>query len=332
MIRGCSIYPCPTKGSVFMNNTAKKVESAIPIDTAAYAAAISAIQKEAARLLAAGEVVAVIGYKAGRRTGTAMPAIITDPERAVDLIFSPACVNNLALYLTKAKKEVARKGRMAIVAKGCDMKALAGLMTESQIKREELFIMGVACAGVYGSGANRSEPLSADNLARKCRECAAHNPEGADALVGALSPLAEQTPVEAEELARLEAMSPQERWAFWKEHFARCIRCYACRQVCPFCYCEQCLCDRNRPQAVDNTPRPAGNMAWHIVRAMHLAGRCAGCAECERVCPMDIPLNLLNRKMAKELKELYGFEAGLTPVEKGPLTTYDEKDDQSFIK
>jgi len=47
---------------------------------------------------------------------------------------------------------------------------------------------------------------------------------------------------------------------------------------------------------------------------------------------MDIPLNLLNRKMAKELKELYDFEAGLEAREKGPLTSYDDKDDQSFIK
>ncbi|MFH1028105.1 MAG: Fe-S oxidoreductase, partial [Pseudomonadota bacterium] len=104
------------------------------------------------------------------------------------------------------------------------------------------------------------------------------------------------------------------------------------RQVCPFCFCEQCLCDRNKPQMVDTTPRPAGNTAWHIVRAMHLAGRCAGCAECERVCPMDIPLNLLNRKMAKELKELYDYEAGFEVNDKGPLNSYAEKDDQSFIK
>ena len=63
-----------------------------------------------------------------------------------------------------------------------------------------------------------------------------------------------------------------------------------------------------------------------------LAGRCAGCAECERACPMDIPLNLLNRKMAKELKELYGHEAGFQAKEKGPLAEYREDDDQSFIK
>ena len=194
-------------------------------------------------------------------------------------------------------------------------------MGESQLKRENLFIIGIPCAGVHGTVSQPSEPLSAATIARKCRECSAHTPEGVDFTAGTLPQLEKLSALESEELAKLEAMTPAERWAFWKEQFSSCIRCMACRQVCPFCYCEQCLCDRNRPQGVETTPRPAGNMGWHIVRAMHLAGRCAGCAECERSCPMDIPLNLLNRKMANELKELYGQEAGMQPQEKGPLAT-----------
>jgi Fe-S oxidoreductase len=314
-----------------MTDTAQRIEPATVVDTAGCAAATATIRAEAKRLLAEGTVAAVVGYVAGRRN-TALPAIVTDPEKAAELVFSPACVNNLCLYLTKAKKEVSKKGKLAIVVKGCDLKALAGLLGESQVRREELVVIGVACAGVYGANADRSKPLSGETIAAKCRECTVHAPEGADIVAGTLPPLPALTPVESGELSRLEAMTPAERWAFWKEHFSRCVRCLACRQVCPFCYCEQCLCDRNRPQAVETSPRPAGNMAWHIVRAMHLAGRCAGCAECERVCPMDIPLNLLNRKMAKELKELYGHEAGLAPQEKGPLATYSENDDQSFIK
>ena len=289
-----------------------------------YEAITEGVRAEAKKALEAGTVTAVIGYKAGRRAISARPVVVTDPSKINELIFSPACVNNLALYLTKAKQIVPTGGRVGIVAKGCDMRALAGLMTESQLKREDVFIIGVACPGVMGS--------SSAGLARKCHECTVHTPEGADVQAGTLPQLSELSSEESDELARLEAMTAEARWAFWKEHFSRCVRCLACRQVCPFCYCEQCLCDRNRPQSLEATPRPAGNMAWHIVRAMHLAGRCGGCAECERVCPMDIPLNLLNRKMAKELKELYDYEAGLVPKEKGPLTEYDEKDDQSFIK
>jgi len=315
-----------------MNNTAQKHDTTPLVNSDYFAAVTTAIRAEAKRLLEAGEVTAVIGYTPGRRNGSAQPVIVTDAAKADTLVFSPGCVNNLALYLTKAKKEVKKSGKIGIVAKGCDLKALAGLMGESQLKRESLYIIGINCAGVHGSNVQPAEPLSAATIARKCRECTVHTPEGTDITLGTLPTLAPLSAIEAEELARLEAMTPQERWAFWKEQFSRCIRCMACRQVCPFCYCEQCLCDRNRPQGVETTPRPAGNMGWHIVRAMHLAGRCAGCAECERSCPMDIPLNLLNRKMAQELKELYGQEAGMAPQEKGPLAQYKEDDDQSFIK
>jgi formate dehydrogenase subunit beta len=315
-----------------MNNTDQKIDTTSIVDPAAYASATDAIRAEATKLLTEGKVAAVIGYLPGRRNGSAVPAIVTDAAQAKALIFTPACVNNLALYLTKAKKEVSARGKLAVVAKGCDLKALAGLMGESQLKREDVVIIGVACAGVHGSGIGPAEPLTAETIAKKCRECTVHEPTGADVICGTLPPLPELTALETAELARLEAMTPAERWAFWKEQFSRCIRCMACRSICPFCYCEQCLCDKNRPQAVDASPRPAGNMAWHIVRAMHLAGRCAGCAECERACPMDIPLNLLNRKMAQELKELYGHEAGLEAKEKGPLAEYKEDDDQSFIK
>lgn len=302
------------------------------VDPACYAAATAAIRAEAVRLLEAGEVAAVVGYRAGRRAGSIMPEVAVTPDAAGQLLFTPSCQNNLTLYLSKAKRDVLPKGRVAIVVKGCDLRALAGLIGESQLKREDVHVIGVACPGVYGAAADLSEPLSAGTLARKCRACKVHLPDGVDLVAGTLPPLPELPDLEGEELARLEAMTAQERWAFWTEQFARCIRCLACRQVCPFCFCTQCLCDRNRPQAVDTSPRPAGNTAWHIVRAMHLAGRCSGCAECERVCPMDIPLNLLNRKMAQELYELYGFETTTQPQEQGALTSYRENDDQSFIK
>ncbi|HEX9078846.1 MAG TPA: hypothetical protein VF795_04610 [Desulfuromonadaceae bacterium] len=315
-----------------MNNTAQKADTTPLVDASYYTTVTAAIQQEAARLLTAGTVAAVVGYTAGRRKGTALPAIVTDPAKAGELIFSPACVNNLSLYLTKAKKEVRNKGKLALVAKGCDLRAVAGLLGENQLKRDDVHLIGIACAGVYGADADRGLPLCEATIARKCRECTVREPANVDAVAGTLPQLKELTHLESAELAQLEAMTPKERWAFWQEHFSRCVRCLACRQVCPFCYCEQCLCDKNRPQAVEGSPRPAGNSAWHIVRAMHLAGRCGGCAECERACPMDIPLNLLNRKMARELKELYDYEAGLVPQDKGPLTSYREDDDQTFIK
>ncbi len=302
------------------------------IDTSIYTAVTEAIQDEARRILSEGQVSAIVGYAAARRKGSAQPIVITASADTSKLIFTPACVNNLAVYLTKAKKEISKNGRIGIVVKGCDLKALVGLMGESQLKREDIYVIGVPCAGVLASTVRPDTELTGDTIAPKCTECDARLPTGCDFVPPQQQPAPELEKKYAAEIARLEALTPAERWAYWKEQFSKCIKCYACRQVCPFCYCEQCLCDRNKPQMVETSPRPAGNTAWHIVRAMHLAGRCAGCAECERVCPMDIPLNLLNRKMARELKELYAYEAGFEVKEKGPLASYDEKDDQSFIK
>ena len=302
------------------------------IDTSSYSAITEAIQAEVQRILGDGTVTAVIGYAAARRKGSAQPIVISQADDAAQLVFTPSCVNNLAVYLTKAKKEIPKNGRIGIVVKGCDLKALVGLMGESQLKRENLYLIGVPCSGVLASTIQPDTELTADTLAPKCRECDAHQPTGCDFVPPQLPAAPELEKKYQAEISRLEALTPAERWAYWKEQFAKCIKCYACRQVCPFCFCEQCLCDRNKPQMVETTPRPAGNTAWHIVRAMHLAGRCAGCAECERVCPMDIPLNLLNRKMAKELKELFDYEAGFEVNDKGPLNTFTDKDDQSFIK
>ena len=163
-----------------------------------YQKVTEAIRLAALKLLEAGSVTAVIGYLPGRRKGTASPAVVTGPEQASKLIFSPACVNNLSLHLTRVKKGLLKRGRIAIVVKGCDLHILAGLIDESRIDRDDILIIGVACAGVYGGaglpppvplrGGEEETALDDSNLARMCRECTVQLPEGTDIVVGALPP------------------------------------------------------------------------------------------------------------------------------------------------
>ena len=66
---------------------------------------------------------------------------------------------------------------------------------------------------------------------------------------------------------------------------------------------------------------------FHIIRAYHVAGRCTDCGECSRVCPQGIPLHLLNRKIIKDMNELYGeYQAGEEIGQRHPLTdfTFDD--------
>jgi ferredoxin len=121
-------------------------------------------------------------------------------------------------------------------------------------------------------------------------------------------------------------------WNFWKEEFDCCIKCYACRNACPLCYCNTCIVDKNRPQWISPSQHGQGNLSWNIIRAMHLGGRCVGCGACERACPMNINIGLINQKLAKVVKDSFGYQAGLDPDAPMLVATYNVDDDEGFIQ
>jgi len=124
----------------------------------------------------------------------------------------------------------------------------------------------------------------------------------------------------------VEAMLPAERLAYWSKEFERCIRCNACRNICPLCYCRECVASQHDPQWIPVSNSVTGNRVFHIVRALHMAGRCTNCGECERVCPVGIPLNTLMRKMARTVQEDFGFEAGASSNDVAALASFGLND------
>ena len=136
-----------------------------------------------------------------------------------------------------------------------------------------------------------------------------------------------------EEVAKLEAMTSQERYEFWQNQFSRCIRCNACRNVCPACTCEKCVFDNNNLYTSQKVAQTSFEEdLFHIVRAWHVAGRCTDCGECSRVCPQNIPLYLLNRKFIKDINEIYGeYQAGADMESKPAMLRFEESDPETTI-
>ena len=120
--------------------------------------------------------------------------------------------------------------------------------------------------------------------------------------------------------------------AYWTAELARCVKCYACRQVCPLCYCRAASSTRIVPVAIDTSATLKGNFAWHITRAFHLAGRCVGCDECTRACPAGIDLRLLNLALAKAAEENFGYRAGMDRQAEPLIGAYSRAGSGEFIR
>ncbi len=148
-------------------------------------------------------------------------------------------------------------------------------------------------------------------------------------------------------LDRFEAQDEGARWNFWERQFERCIRCFACRSVCPMCFCDECVVDSiemkvtaettaeekaNRIRWIERSANRAENITYHMTRAMHLAGRCVDCGECERVCPVNIPLRLLNNKMEREARERFGYEPGASIGGPSLVASFRDDDPGEFIR
>ncbi|RKO67195.1 dehydrogenase [Desulfofundulus salinus] len=313
------------------------------------------LRETARKLLAGGEASLVIGYAPGSEVSRVVPAFISREEEVNRLVWNPLCINNLAKYLLDYRYE---PGKVAVVVKGCDSRAIIRLLQDNQIIREKVIILGIPCSGLINPDlvAARLDPgaqITAatvskqdfslqtgegtftftrdEALLEKCRDCEHHTPVIADFMLGEeIPPNDPGDPFIA--VKTLEELPVEERSAYWDKQFSRCLRCYACRNVCPACTCRECVFDQAEPCWVAKANNLSENTAFHLIRAFHVAGRCVDCGECDRVCPVNIPLSLLNRKILKDIKDLFNVPTPGTSLEElPPLGTFTNSDPDEFM-
>ncbi|MDP2940780.1 MAG: hypothetical protein Q8N85_00785, partial [Candidatus Omnitrophota bacterium] len=204
------------------------------------------LRNKARELLKSRKVEVIIGYQRAADGVSAQPCFIDNEKDAGLLIWDSYCVYNLANYL----KDYPGKS-VGILAKSCDLKSIVVLLQENQLKRENLFILGIDCLGVVdekrlGHGSERGEEVG---FARKCKKCP---PAALTICDFVVKDAQERRKIsddydEYESVRKQEVKAASERSKFWEEEFSRCIRCYACRQVCPMCYCPKCVADQSMP-------------------------------------------------------------------------------------
>ena len=314
------------------------------------------ILNRAKELLADGTVTRVLGWKKGDMCFNPEPAYF---ETAEDLdenfVYNGFCGANLSKYMIEASK---LEGKTLVLLKPCDTYSFNQLINEHRVDRDKAYIIGVGCKGklnvetikandikgiltvtdnngtleietLYG----KSEMKYNDALLERCHVCKGKEHKIYDELIGESEDTADRE--RFEEIEKIEKMSPAEKFEFFQKELSKCIRCNACRNVCPACSCRKCVFDSTKFDSAQKANVDSfEEKMFHIIRAFHVAGRCTDCGECSRVCPQGIPLHLFNRKFIKDINEFYGeYQAGADVDAKGPLTEFTFDDcEPSIVK
>ncbi|MBR6153099.1 MAG: 4Fe-4S dicluster domain-containing protein [Treponema sp.] len=298
--------------------------------------------KRAKELLSEGKVQKVVGWKKGLFEDDVTPAVFESAEELdKGFVFNKYCAANLSKYLVKITRDIEVKKsttrvnntmakqrdpnaqdapipqeRVLVFLKPNDTYSFTQLLKENRITRDDVYAIGVPCQDTLDGG-------------DVCETCKNKKPVSCDELIGVEAKIEPVESTRMAEVAKIEAMTADERNEFWKNEFSRCLRCNACRDICPACTCEKCVFDNNKLYTSQKVAQTNFEESlFHIIRAWHVAGRCTDCGECSRVCPQHIPLYLLNRKFIKDINEIYGdYQAGADMESKPAMLTFNAEGD-----
>jgi formate dehydrogenase subunit beta len=251
---------------------------------------IDEVKSKVKTLLESGDINGVLGLRSIH--SHVQPFLFTKEEELEDLVLNPKY--SLSKIVKLLQREYPEQ-KIGVVARGCDEKALIELAKRNHVVLDKIHIIGVACTE------------------EEAKDCACKTPYPQKIDVGK-----KVNGIDSNELAEnLKKKSLKERFDFWMRMFQRCMKCYGCRDACPVCNCDFCMLEKH--EWVGGGALPPEHPTFHYIRIYHMTEKCVGCGECEKACPVEIPLASLQKILREDVFELFDYVTGLDVNDKSPL-------------
>ena len=211
-------------------------------------------------------------------------------EEVDDLVISPARypLEKIATHMTALEPNI----KIGMLARDCNDRALNVLYLWNQLKSENVRTLTVNCCPSRLKAHGDCSYLEPEKIGTYKKQVGVDN----------------NLEVEA-----LDSYGQKERLNRWMYEFQKCIKCYGCRNICPVCFCKECSLEHD--ELVKTGPLLPEIPVFHMVRAVHMAGRCIDCGLCEAACPMDIPLRLLYGKVNQIVKDVFDYDTGSSTLD-----------------
>ena len=119
--------------------------------------------------------------------------------------------------------------------------------------------------------------------------------------------------------------------------FTPCIGCHNCRDMCPICYCKECVFDSDTfsfeadkyvgwAEKKGAIRMPTDTLLFHVIRLNHMVASCVGCGLCQEACPNNVPVFRIFRFVGSKIQPTFDYVPGRDVEEQLPLTTYKEEE------
>lgn len=290
------------------------------------------IISKAKALLKEKRVDAVLGFCRGTVPMARRPFWARSPEEAELLCWDEFCLTNLANFVSIDGEEV-----VAVTAKGCDWRNLVVHHQEGRLDvTRQIVVLGIDCEGMLdpekirraaggpervlevhctGEQIKISVPDGeilidrASVYRQSCLECIQHAPLSADELFQ--NPEPHRRPDSGDSSGEKPSLDSDTKEDALRNHFKDCLMCFACRDICPLCYCSRCFVDVEKSHWLTAQAAIDRVLDFHFFRAHHIAGRCTECGACETACPMNISVRQLVTKLNRDIAESTKYIPGM---------------------